>query len=68
MTKEIVRQLDYIFKARSVAVIGASNTPPKWRYMRETKLAHAPLSGVSYYMRVIYEDRNRERGRWPLDC
>jgi len=30
VTSEIIKQLDYIFKPRSIAVIGASNTPGKW--------------------------------------
>jgi acyl-CoA synthetase (NDP forming) len=32
MYKEIVQQLDPIFKAKGIAIIGASNTPPKWGF------------------------------------
>jgi acyl-CoA synthetase (NDP forming) len=32
MTKDIIKQLDPIFKATSVAFIGASSTPGKWGY------------------------------------
>ena len=54
MTKENVRQLDYIFKARSVAVIGASNTPLKWGYM----MVSTPLK--TGYRGAIYPVNPRE--------
>jgi len=38
--KEIVRQLDYIFKPKSIAVIGASNSPGKWGF----RMMHNALS------------------------
>ncbi len=38
MVKEIVKQLDLIFKPKSIALIGASNTQAKWgfRMVRNT--------------------------------
>jgi acyl-CoA synthetase (NDP forming) len=39
MAEDIVRQLDPIFKAKSIAVIGASNTPPKWGF----RMLYSPL-------------------------
>jgi acetyl-CoA synthetase (ADP-forming) len=40
VTKEIVKQLDPIFKPRSIAVIGASNVPGKWGF----RMINNPLS------------------------
>ena len=40
MSKEIVRQLDTIFRARSIAVIGASKSPGKWGY----RMVYTPLT------------------------
>jgi len=40
MAEDIVRQLDHIFKAKSMAVIGASNTPPKWGF----RMIFSPLA------------------------
>ena len=48
MTKDIVRQLDYIFKAKSVAVIGASNAPAKWGY----RMINNPL--ITGYRGALY--------------
>ncbi len=48
MTKEIVRQLDHIFKAKSVAVIGASNSPAKWGY----RMINNPL--ITGYRGALY--------------
>ena len=62
MTKEIVRQLDYIFKARSVAVVGASNTPPKWGYM----MVSTPLK--TGYRGAIYPVNPREEKVEGLPC
>lgn len=55
MSKEIVEQLDAIFKARSIAVIGASNTPPKWGY----RMVHRPAT--SGYHGTIYPVNPREK-------
>ncbi|MBI4301833.1 MAG: CoA-binding protein [Chloroflexi bacterium] len=41
MAADITSELDHIFKPRSVAVIGASNTPGKWGY----RMIHNPLRG-----------------------
>jgi len=62
MTKEIVRQLDYIFKARSIAVIGASATPPKWGYM----MVNTPLK--TGYRGAIYPVNPREKNIEGLPC
>lgn len=55
MTKEIVKQLDPIFKARSIAVIGASNTFPKWGY----RMVYSPLK--SGYRGAIYPVNSKEQ-------
>ncbi len=55
MAKEIVRQLDPIFKAGSIAVIGASNTSPKWGY----RMVHSPLK--TGYRGAIYPVNPKER-------
>ncbi|MCG6535020.1 MAG: CoA-binding protein [Syntrophales bacterium LBB04] len=62
MTKEIMRQLDYIFKARSIAVIGASATPPKWGYM----MVNTPLT--TGYRGAIYPVNPREKNIEGLPC
>lgn len=55
MTKEIVRQLDFIFKARSIAVIGASNTMHKWGY----RMVNRPRK--TGYRGTIYPVNSKER-------
>ncbi|MDP2918670.1 MAG: CoA-binding protein [Dehalococcoidia bacterium] len=55
MTKEIVKQLDRIFKARSMAVIGASNTPGKWGH----RMMHNPLT--TGYRGAIYPVNPNEK-------
>jgi len=40
MAREIVKQLNSIFKAKSIAVIGASNTAPKWGH----RMVYTPLT------------------------
>ena len=54
MAGDIVRQLDYIFKARSMAVIGASRTPFKWG----GRMVMTPLS--TGYRGAIYPVNPRE--------
>ncbi|MDD5191113.1 MAG: CoA-binding protein [Dehalococcoidales bacterium] len=48
MTKEIIRQLDYIFKPKSIAIVGASNGPGKWGY----RMVNNPLT--TGYRGAIY--------------
>lgn len=48
MVKEIVRQLDYIFKPKSIAVIGASNTPGKWGYRMVSNPLNTGFRGPVY--------------------
>ena len=48
MTSKIVRQLDPIFKAKSIAVIGASNTPPKWGFRMVNNLLVTGYRGAIY--------------------
>ncbi|MFH0768503.1 MAG: CoA-binding protein, partial [Chloroflexota bacterium] len=55
MTGEIVKQLDIIFKASSIAVIGASNTRRKWGY----GLVNNPLK--SGYRGAIYPVNPKEK-------
>ncbi len=62
MTKEIVRQLDPIFKASSIAVIGASNTPPKWGF----RMVYSPLK--TGYRGAIYPVNPREKEIGGLPC
>ena len=45
MPPTIAEQLDPIFKARSIAVIGASNTPPKWGYSIMDRLVNGGFEG-----------------------
>jgi len=51
MGEKIVKELDRIFKARSIAVIGASNTPPKWGY----RMVNSPLK--TGYRGTIYPEK-----------
>ena len=46
--RTIAQELDPIFKARSVAVIGASNTPPKWGYSIMERLVKGGFQGPVY--------------------
>jgi acyl-CoA synthetase (NDP forming) len=62
MTKEIVRQLDYIFRARSLAVVGASATPPKWGYM----MVSTPLN--TGYRGAVYPVNPREKSVEGIPC
>ena len=55
MTKRIVRQLDHIFRAKSIAVIGASNTAPKWGY----RMVYSPLT--TGYRGAIYPVNHKEK-------
>ena len=55
MAKGIIEQLDPIFKASSIAVIGASNTAPKWGY----RMVSTPLS--TGYRGAIYPVNPREK-------
>lgn len=55
MTSEIVRQLDRIFKARSIAVIGASNTSPKWGF----RMVNTPLT--TGYRGAVYPVNPNEK-------
>ena len=55
MSSETVRQLDSIFRARSIAVIGASNTSPKWGY----RMVHRPAR--TGYRGAIYPVNPREQ-------
>lgn len=48
MTKDIVRQLDPIFKPRSIAVIGASNTTSKWGYRKLSQPINSGFTGPVY--------------------
>jgi len=45
---EVVRRLEHIFKARSIAVVGASNTPPKWGYRMVARPLKAGYTGAIY--------------------
>ena len=45
MPPTIAEQLYPIFKARSIAVIGASNTPPKWGYSIMDRLVNGGFEG-----------------------
>ncbi len=62
MAHDIVEQLDTIFKARSLAVIGASATPPKWGYM----MVSTPLN--TGYRGAIYPVNPREKTVEGLPC
>ena len=62
MTKGITEQLDPIFKARSMAVIGASATPPKWGY----NMVYAPLK--TGYRGPIYPVNPKEKEICGLPC
>jgi len=55
LTKDIIRQLDPIFKARSIAVIGASNTPHKWG----NRMVSRPLK--TGYRGAIYPVNQKEK-------
>ena len=48
MTKEIVRQLDPIFKPGSIAVIGASNVTSKWGYRKLSQPINSGFAGPIY--------------------
>lgn len=48
MGKEIVSQLDPIFRARSVAIIGASNNPTKWGYSLVERPLRSGFGGPLY--------------------
>jgi acyl-CoA synthetase (NDP forming) len=48
MVKEIVKQLDSIFKPKSVAVIGASNSPGKWGYRMMHNVLASGYRGAVY--------------------
>jgi acyl-CoA synthetase (NDP forming) len=45
---DIVRQLDYIFKPRSVAVIGASDKISKWGYLMVDRPLRTGYKGALY--------------------
>lgn len=45
---DIVKQLDYIFKPRSLAVIGASETVSKWGFMVIDRPLHTGFKGAIY--------------------
>jgi len=62
MTKEIVKQLDTIFKARSMAVIGASKSPGKWGY----RMVYTPLT--TGYRGAIYPVNPNETEICGLPC
>jgi acyl-CoA synthetase (NDP forming) len=62
MAKGIVEQLDPIFKAKSMAVIGASNTPPKWGH----RMVHSPLK--TGYRGAIYPVNPKEKEISGLTC
>lgn len=62
MTSEIVRQLDRIFKPRSIAVIGASNTSPKWGF----RMVNTPLT--TGYRGAIYPVNPNEKTVCGLPC
>jgi len=48
MTKDIVRQLDPIFKPKSIAVIGASNDTSKWGYRKLNQPINSGFAGPVY--------------------
>lgn len=48
MPSDIVRQMDFIFRARSIAVIGASNTPGSWGYRMMDNPRRAGFQGPIY--------------------
>ena len=62
MAKGIVEQLDPIFKAKSIAVIGASNTQPKWGF----RMVHSPLK--TGYRGAIYPVNPKEKEIGGLTC
>ncbi|MFC2044941.1 acetate--CoA ligase family protein [Chloroflexota bacterium] len=48
MVKDIVRQLDPIFKPKTVAVIGSSNNPFKWGHQILSRIANLGYRGTIY--------------------
>ena len=46
--KSIVEQLDPIFKPKSIAILGASNTPGKWGYLMVDRPLKTGYSGAIY--------------------
>ena len=62
MPEGIVEQLDHIFKAKSIAVIGASNTPPKWGF----RMVYSPLK--TGYRGPIYPVNPRLKEVGGLPC
>ncbi|MCJ7546846.1 MAG: CoA-binding protein [Deltaproteobacteria bacterium] len=48
MTKQITKELDYIFKPRSIAVIGASDTFRKWGYLMVERPLKTGFKGAIY--------------------
>ena len=62
MPSDIVRQLDPIFKAKSIAIIGASRAPFKWG---GRTLLTALLNG---YCGTIYPVNPREKEIAGLTC
>jgi len=62
MADDIVRQLDHIFKAKSMAVIGASNTPPKWGF----RMVYSPLK--TGYRGPIYPVNPNQKEIGGLPC
>jgi acetyltransferase len=62
MAKRIVEQLDPIFKAGSIAVIGASKTPPKWGF----QMVDSPLK--SGFRGPIYPVNPKEKKIGGLPC
>lgn len=62
MAKRIVEQLDPIFKAGSIAVIGASKTPPKWGF----QMVYSPLK--SGFRGPIYPVNPKEKEIGGLPC
>ncbi len=62
MVKEAQKQLDPIFKAKSIAVIGASNIPPKWGF----RMVDNPLR--TGYRGAIYPVNPSESEVCGLPC
>lgn len=48
MVKDIVKQLDPIFKPRSIAIIGASSNPKKWGYRKLIQPLNSRFGGPVY--------------------
>jgi len=48
MSKDIIKQLDPIFKPRSIAIIGASSVPTKWGYRKLSQPINSGFKGPIY--------------------